>query len=371
MAEEIERYDGTVEKFIGDAVVAFFGVPVAHEDDPERAIRAALAMHRRLGELNRELSAHAGDDLAMRIGVNTGDVFVHAGADDTGLVTGECVNIAARLQTVASPGSVVVGERTYRHTREAFDFRAPAHVTVKGIDRPLAVWEVERVRPHVRETGPALRAPFVGREAEMELLRLLFARTAAEGRPNLVTIIGPPGIGKSRLTHELLSAIAAGSSASVVSGRCLPYGDGLTYWPLAEILKTDAGILDSDAVGTTFEKVRSVVEPRFAASEDVTGLTAVLLSSMGVDVPSDPLAGAEPSAARRVVERAWQRYLESLAAAGPLFAVIEDLHWADATLLDLIETLADRVFAPVLFVCPARPDLFERRPSWGAADPTR
>ncbi len=359
MAGEIDRFGGTVEKFIGDAVVAFFGVPVAHEDDPERAIRAALAMQRRLEALNRDVAHRAGETLAMRIGINTGEVFAHGGGIEEGLVTGEAVNVAARLQTLAEPGRVVVGERTWRDTRHAFAFRPLGEVSVKGITTPLPAFEVRgelASAAHGRAAGPT----FVGRDHELELLRLLFDRAVREGRPNLATIVGPPGIGKSRLAYELTRALTEGRGrARVVRGRCLPYGDGLTYWPLAEILKADAQIMDNDPPEVTLAKARERLAPRLE-----TGQTEVLLSSIGVTVPSDPLAGAEPSAASRIIAGAWQRYLESLAGEGPLVALIEDVHWADPSLLDLIDAVLGAATGPVLVVCTARPELFERRPAW-------
>jgi class 3 adenylate cyclase/tetratricopeptide (TPR) repeat protein len=361
MREEIARYGGTVEKFIGDAVVAVFGAPVAHEDDPERAVRSALAMHLRLDELNREIASRAGGDLAMRIGVNTGDVITHS--LEEGIVTGEAVNIAARFQTLATPGRIVVGERTHRDIRAAFAFTELDRVTVKGIDRPLRVWQVESDISAPRAAMPAHQTPFVGRGSEVELLRLLFERTVRDRRPNLVTIIGPPGIGKSRLSHEVARELG-GDATRVVRGRCLPYGDGLTYWPLAEILKSDAGILDSDAPDAILWKARASLNPRFSGDEGM-GLVSVLLSSIGVDVPSDPLAGTDPDAARRVIVRAWQRYLESMTAEGPVLALVEDLHWADPSLLELLEAVVARASGPALVLCMARPDLFERRPDWG------
>ncbi|HEX6231254.1 MAG TPA: adenylate/guanylate cyclase domain-containing protein, partial [Actinomycetota bacterium] len=361
MTEETDRYGGTVQKFIGDAIVAAFGAPAAHEDDPERAVRCALAMHRRLAELNEDLSERAGGDLAMRIGINTGEVIAHA--IDEGIVTGEAVNIAARFQTLAEPGRVVVGERTYRDARHAFSFTDLGEVSVKGVDRPLHVWLVDGEIARARAATAAAQAPFVGRGSELELLRLLFERTVRERTPNLVTIAGPPGIGKSRLAHELVGTLDGGS-ARVVVGRCLPYGEGLTYWPLAEILKADAGIMDSDPPETILRKASSRLDPRFPG-EDGMGITGVLLSSIGVEVPSDPLAGTERDAARRVVARAWQRYLEALAGEGPLLALIEDLHWADPHLLELIEGVAVSAIGPVLVLCTARPELFERHPGWG------
>jgi class 3 adenylate cyclase/tetratricopeptide (TPR) repeat protein len=363
MAQEITRFGGTVEKFIGDAIVAFFGVPVAHEDDPERAVRAALAMQRRLAELNRDLAQQAGGDLAMRVGVNTGEVFSHGGGNDEGFVTGEAVNVAARFQTLASPGTVVVGERTFRGTRRSFVYRPLGDVDVKGIERPLPAWEAQGELVAPRAAEAPTDAPFVGRGSEMELLRLLFARTVSEGTPNLVTVIGPPGIGKSRLSLEV--ARAAGPDATrIVRGRCLPYGDGLTYWPLAEILKADAAILDSDPPDVILDKARARLDPRFPG-EDGLGVTSVLLSSIGVDVSPDPLAGTERGAAQRMIARSWQRYFESMTADGPLIALLEDIHWADASLLELIESVVSRASGPAFVLCTSRPELLERRPDWG------
>jgi class 3 adenylate cyclase/tetratricopeptide (TPR) repeat protein len=362
MAREIDRFDGTVEKFIGDAVVAAFGAPVAHEDDPERAVRCALAMHRRLDELNRELAARAGGDLAMRIGVNTGEVISH-GVEE-GIVTGEAVNIAARLQALAEPGTVLVGDRTRRDTRTTFDYADLGEVTVRGIDRPLRVWRVQAERSPAASASRPPSTPFVGRDGELERLRREFERTLQDRRPRLVTIVGPPGIGKSRLSHEVERLLST-DHVRVLRGRCLPYGDGLTYWPLAEILKADVGILDSDEPEMILETARARLDPRFPGEEGL-GTTGVLLSSIGVELPSDPLAGTDPEAARGVIARAWQRYLETMTAEGPVLALIEDIHWADPSLLDLIETVIDRAAGPALVLCMARPDLFERRPGWGS-----
>ncbi len=359
MTEEIERFGGTVEKFIGDAVVAAFGAPVAHEDDPERALRCALAMQRRLAELNAELAPRAGADLAMRIGLNTGDVISH-GLDE-GIVTGEAVNIAARFEALADPGRVVVGERTYQQTSHAFAFTDLGEVEVKGVERPLRIFEAREAFSTARATGQVPDTPFVGRGPELEVLRLLFERAVQQERPNLVTIVGPPGIGKSRLSHEVVRSLGGGR---VVRGRCLPYGDGLTYWPLAEILKADAGILDSDGPATIVDKALARLDPRFPGDEGI-GVTAVLLSSIGVEVPSDPLAGTDPSAASRVIANAWQRYLGSMTADGPIVVLIEDIHWADPSLLDVIGSVAARMRGPALILCMARPDLFERRADWG------
>ncbi len=369
MAAEIQRFGGTVEKFIGDAIVAAFGVPVAHEDDPVRAVRAALAMQVRLGALSEELSEAAGADLAMRIGVNTGEVLAHGIGVDEGIFTGEAVNIAARFQALAAPGTVLVGQRTYRDARHAIEFRSLGEVTVKGVDRHLAIWEVvgEAATSATAAAGAALRAPMVGRDHELALLRSAFEDVARGGGVRLVMVIGPAGIGKSRLSHEFATAVGS-AGARVVRGRCLPYGEGLTYWPMAEILKADAGILDSDPPEVILDKARAGIEPRFGSGDEAMGTTQVLLSSIGAPVGSDPLAGAEPAAAQRLISQAWRRYAESLAAEGPVAVMIEDIHWADPTLLDLIEAFSAEVSGPVLFLCMARPELLERRPGWGAAD---
>jgi class 3 adenylate cyclase/tetratricopeptide (TPR) repeat protein len=365
MAEEVERYGGTVEKFIGDAVVAAFGAPVAHEDDPERAIRCALAMQRRLSELNAELAERAGDDLSMRIGINTGEVIAH-GLDE-GIVTGEAVNIAARFQSFAEPGSVVVAERTLKDTRHGFLVDDLGEVSVKGVDRPLRVFAVRGEAPMGDTPAAGTRtwseAPLVGRDHEMELLRLIYARAARERRPTVVTIVGPPGIGKSRLAREGARVLRE-EGARVVRGRCLPYGHGLTYWPLAEILRADAGIKDNDPVDTVLRKAHETLDPRFPGDEGL-GISGVLLSSIGVELPTDPLVGAEREAVKRLISVAWRRYLESLAVDGPMVALVEDVHWADSSLLEFLEGLGSSASGPIVIVCMARPDLFERRPEWG------
>jgi class 3 adenylate cyclase/tetratricopeptide (TPR) repeat protein len=364
MVEEIERFGGTVEKFIGDAVMAVFGVPVAHEDDAERAVRAAFAMQARMGALNREVTERAGGDLDLRVGVNTGEVLAAHSSHREGYVTGEVVNVAARLQTVAESGAVVVGQRTRDATLATIAYRDLGPFELKGIDEPVAVYEALPDRRPEEARRPD--APMVGRDDELDLLRLVVGRARKQAKPGLVTLVGPPGIGKSRLAREFLQDLDEDGAerVTVVRGRCLPY-DGGPYRPMAEILKTDAGILDSDAPALILEKARTQLGHRFA-TDDSLGTSDVLLSAIGIDAGSDPLAGVEPAAAGRAIAGAWRRYFESLCAERPVVALIEDIHWADDPVFELIESLSTRTSGALILLCTARPQLWEVRPSWGA-----
>ncbi len=372
MREEIEAEGGTVEKFIGDAVMAAFGVPVAHEDDPTRALRAALRMRRRLAEVNEDLESRFGVALEIRTGVNTGEVLAATDADPgEPMVTGDAVNAAARLEQGAEPGQIVVAERTARAAR-GFRFRHLGDRELRGRERPVPAVLLEEAAPSppaapVRGV-PGLRAPMVGRDAELELLRSLFHRSVAEGRPNLVTIYGDPGVGKSRLSREFVAAAETKEPAPlVVRGRCLPYGDGVTYWPLAEVLKELAGIRDTDPPGVALDHVRALGADLITTevATNPTKATAALAFSVGLEDPAFSFRDAEPREVRLKMHSAWRSLFSALAARTPVVAVIEDIHWADPALLDLLDELAERVIGPVLFVCPARPELTERRPDWG------
>jgi class 3 adenylate cyclase len=369
MREEIEAEGGTVEKFIGDAVMAAFGVPVAHEDDPSRALRAALRMRRRLAEVNADLQARFGIAVEIRTGVNTGEVLAptvpRAGEP---MATGDAVNVAARLEQSAEPGQVIVAERTARAAR-GFRFRELGGRELRGKQHPVPAVLLEEQLPGAPQRGvPGLRAPMIGRDAELEVLQSLYHRSAAEARPNLVTIYGDPGVGKSRLTLEFLEwAAAIQAPPVVVRGRCLPYGEGVTYWPLAEILKARSGVIDTDPPEVVLERVRAMgrglLSEAFAA--DPAKATAALAYTVGVDDPAVPFHAMEPREVRLKTHAAWRSFFSALAAAAPVVAVIEDIHWADPALLDLLEELAERTQGAALFVCTARPELTERRPGWG------
>jgi class 3 adenylate cyclase len=371
MREEIEAEGGTVEKFIGDAVMAAFGVPVAHEDDPARALRAALRMRRRLGELNRDLESRFGVRLEMRMGVNTGDVVMSPDAGpDLGLVTGDPVNAAARLEQAADPGQVLVSERTARSAR-GFRFGEVGALNLRGKSRPLETVELlddeVEALPGTPERGvPGLRAPMVGRDHELDLLQSIYGRLASSGRAQLVTIYGDPGIGKSRLTRELLGRVEAqGKPATVLRGRCLPYGEAVTYWPFAEILKSYTGVLDSDAPDVALAKIAALAHDVLAGVPVPARSAAVLAFTFGLEDPRFGLADLPPRQVRLETHEAWRAFFTGLTAARPAIVVVEDIHWADDPLLDLLEELAERVAGPLLFVCPSRPDLAQRRTGWG------
>jgi class 3 adenylate cyclase/tetratricopeptide (TPR) repeat protein len=327
-------HGGIVEKFAGDAVLAAFGVPQAHEDDAERATRAALAMRGAVDELGLE----------ARIGIEAGELVVED-AEST-FVTGEAVNLAARLQQAARPGEILVGPTAYRLAAGSLVVEDAGPLELKGLDGPLRAWRVmEALDRPVRPAGP--RAPLVGRETEIELLANTFARTVRDERAHLFTIFGEPGIGKSRLAREFVDGL---ERASVLSGRCLPYGESVTYWPFAEMIKAAAGISDDDPFEEAFEKLKECCADEVA---DVLGLAAGMLEALEGE--------------RSAQEIAWagREVMQTLADVQPLVLFFEDIHWAEEPLLDLVEHLADWVRAPLLIVCLARPELLDSRPGWG------
>jgi class 3 adenylate cyclase len=369
MREEIEAEGGTVEKFIGDAVMAAFGVPVAHEDDPARALRAALRTRTRLERVNVDLRDRFELELQIRTGVNTGEVLATTNPQPgEAMATGDAVNVAARLEQLAEPGQILVAERTARAAR-GFRFRELDSQELRGKTESVPVVLLLSERPGASGRGvPGLRAPMVGRDQEMELLRTVYRVAADERRPNLVTIFGEPGVGKSRLTHEFTSWVeSADPPARVMRGRCLPYGEGVTFWPLAEILKGYAGIFDTDPPDVVLEKIRTAASRVITRDvhDDPGRATAALTWTLGIEDPDHPSSSLDPRRARDDAHAAWRSFLSALSNEQPLVVVVEDIHWADPVLLDLLDHLAERVVGPVLLLCPARPELTERRPSWG------
>jgi class 3 adenylate cyclase/tetratricopeptide (TPR) repeat protein len=356
---EIERFGGTLDKFIGDAAMGVFGSPLIHEDDPERAVRAAMAILSGVAGLKQP---RRGEPLAVRVGVNTGEAVVTlaAGVQVGENVAGDVVNTAARLQAAAPAGAVIVGRSTYQATRHAVAYEPLAPVRAKGKAEALSVWRAISVRTLPTISDRAATTPFVGRDRERALLEGALLETLAGPAVRLVTVVGEPGAGKSRLVAELRAALPRLAPDAAVQwrrGRCLPYGEGITFWALGEIVKDLAGILESDPPEDRDRKVAAVLDPLFADAGDRAWLRARLA----------PLAGGEPAG---MVERdeafaAWQRFLEAVARDRPLIAVVEDLHWADPAMLSFIEFVAGRDGrVPLLFIGTARPELYDRYPAW-------
>ncbi len=342
MAAEIERVGGTVEKFVGDAVMAAFGAPAAQEDHAERALHAALAMQRRLGEL-------FGDGLALRIGVNTGDVVVGRPREGSSFVTGDAVNVGARLEQAAAPGEILAGDRTVLAARGAFEFGEPMTVEAKGKTAGLGCRRLVRALSLMRPRGVGgLRRAFVGREAELAQLKAAYGAVASGRRPQLVTILGDAGVGKTRLVRELWEWFAELDSPPLRrTGRCLSYGQGITYWPLAEVLKEHFGILENDSPQLLAERLG---ENRF----------------LGLTVGSAPTEELHPLVARERLHDSWVAFLDELVAERPTVMLIEDVHWAEDDLSDLLETLVSQVEGPLLLLATARPELLDRRPGFAA-----
>jgi predicted ATPase/class 3 adenylate cyclase len=361
LRHELERHGGTVEKFIGDAVVGVFGAPVAHEDDAERAVRAALAIQEAIEEMNEADPRLA---LEVRIGVNSGEALVALDARldlGEGMVSGDVVNTGARLQSAAPPGGVFVGEHTFRSTERAIEYEPEAPVTAKGKAEPLTVWRAVRRRASFGIDLLDVRSPLVGRDDEREILVSALSRARARLEPELVTVVGVPGIGKSRLVRELFRVVDEDPELIVWrQGRSLPYGEGSAFWGLAEIVKAQAGILETDGAGEAVGKVAAAVGDLVSDEIERAWVERHLASLTGVQQTSSGQANLDESFA------AWRRFLEALAERQPVVLVFEDLHWADDALLDFVDSLPDRVTGvPLLVVCSARPELLERRPGWG------
>ena len=348
MQATLERHGGTVEKFIGDAIVTVFGVPAVHEDDALRAVRAALEMREALESVNESLSREYGVRIGARTGVNTGEVIVGNAVADQKLATGDAVNVAARLEQAAEAGAILIGETTYGLVRDAVVVEPAADVLAKGKSRPLPAWRLLGLRPDVPAFTRPIATPFIGRRRELDGVREAFETAARESSCRLATIVGPPGIGKSRLARELIGSFE--QEARVVVGRCIAYGDGITYLPLTEVVREIGGVDPASKL----EKLLMNVERGAVA-------TRLILGAIGAnDEPGSP------------EETAWafRRLFETLALSRPLVVVVDDIHWAEPALLDLLEyVLGFSSGAPILLLCLARPDLFDTRPSWAAPRP--
>jgi len=391
MREEIGRVGGVVEKYIGDAVMAVFGLPAAHEDDADRAVRAAVAMQRQIADLNEA----RGLDLHLRVGIATGEVIADPGAVPAGqsMVTGETVNLAYRLQEHAPSDAIVIDERTFRALRLHGEFKPlpSAGDEFAGVPR----WQVVMIAEGQR--ARRLRAPLVGRDDELQFLLALYHRVVEGSRQHLVTVMGVAGVGKSRLVEEFVALIRAESvPPRVLRGRCPSYGEGLTYWPLVEMVRQECGITDGDAPAETLEKLRAAVgrvvgpaigeEAVVTVSADLAALLGLSVTRayetmwrdrlnalkqavehpVGVDIPS-----AGPGRGPDVLIPSVRAFFNALARRAPLVLIFEDLHWAQESLLDLLERVAVAgPDVPILTLCLSRPELLERRATWGARLPS-
>jgi class 3 adenylate cyclase len=353
---EIEARGGEVEKFIGDAVMAVFGAPVAHGDDPERAVRAALAICAAVDELNE------GDpdlDLQIRVAVNTGEALVTLGyGGGEGMVAGDVVNTASRMQSAAPVNGILAGEETYRATRSIIEYADAEPINAKGKERPVEVWRVvsELASPGERAQ---MTVPMLGRETELSALEGIWRRVLSERRPQLVTIFGPAGIGKTRLSAEF--AELAGDGARVIRGRSLPYGEMTPYGAFAAQVKQIAGIFDTDPVDTASGKLDEAVRELVDGGDGETASHIGMLIGVGTE------GGVGD---RQTLFFSARRLVEALAQTQPTVLVFEDIHLSSSSMLDLLEMLASRVRdVPLLLLAQARPELLEARPVWGGGLP--
>jgi class 3 adenylate cyclase/tetratricopeptide (TPR) repeat protein len=345
----LEHHGGTVEKFIGDAVMAAFGIPVVHEDDALRAVRAAGEMREALGALNQELRAEYGIELGTRTGINTGEVVAGDPTQGHAFVTGDAVVVAQRLEAAASPGEILIGEATHRLVRNAVLVEPIEPLEVKGKAKLVLAWRLLGVVSGAPALARRLDAPMVGRDEELAHLRTAFERSVREQSCRLVTILGAAGIGKSRLANEHVAEIR--DEATVLLGRCLPYGEGITYWPLRDIVRDAAGGL-----------TQAQLEELLANDPDAPRIAGPVAAAIGI---------GDSSATPEETMWAVRRLFEHLARERPLIVGFDDLQWAEPTLLELIEYIVGwSREAPILIVCLARPDLFDRHPEWRALGET-
>ncbi len=368
-------WGGTVEKFIGDAVVAVFGVPRVREDDPIRALGAALEIVERMptlaAELDGRLQGRLSGGLVVRIGVETGEVISPTEVrQDRAMVTGDTVNLAARLQSAAEPGTILVGERASGLSAAAYRFGEPVSLTLKGIGRPVSarmlVGATASVSPE--RTARGLQSRMVGRDRELASLIGLLEDAIESGRPRLGLVVGPAGIGKSRLLREFAAvASAERPDLRTLRGRCPAVGQGITYWALAEIVRSACGIALDDDPASGEQKLTARVGANLAAAGAPTGDTAsivhALATTAGIAMADNPLDRARPLAVSKELTRAWPRFVSALAAPRPLVLVIEDLHWASPQLVEMLDLIVGRSVGPILVLGTARPEFAEAHPS--------
>ena len=353
MSSVVERHGGVVEKFIGDAVMAVFGIPILHEDDALRAVRAATDMREALATLNEELRRDRGVELGVRTGIDTGEVAAGDASAGQALVTGPAVVLAQRLESAARPGEILIGETTQRLVREAAILEPVAPLELKGRSGPVSSFRVLAVLAGADPFPRRFGAELVGRDGELDALEHAFEHVVGEGRCRLVTVVGAAGVGKSRLAAELVSLLEG--RARVIAGRCLPYGDGITYWPLTEAVKEAAGITLVLSPAEARERLSALVE----TEDEAKRIAELVAGAIGL---------AEIEGSNEEVSWAVRRLLEAVARARPLLVVFEDVHWAEPTFLDLVQHLAEHARGPLLLICLARPELLEEGSDWGSGE---
>ena len=356
----IETYGGTVEKFIGDEVMAVFGVPAAHDDDAQRAVRCALGIR----EATAAFEPAARLEVALRIGVNTGDVIASLSSGDQNMVTGQAVNVAARLRAAANPGEILVGALTKRLTDRAVRYGERRVIAAKNIGS-LEAWPAASVvtaTPEQDRGLTGLRAPLIGRDGELRLLDETFRRLSGQERPYLVTVFGPPGSGKSRLAEEFLATLG---EARVRRGRCLPYGEAITFYALQGMLREDIGVAANASHDTALVALDEAIGEVFGDDPDADAVKRRIAVIVGLAEAKDVLADVAEGEIGDELRWGIRRYFERRAASGPLVLLFEDIHWAELRMLEVIEDLVEWSRAPMLILCLARPDLREARPNWG------
>ena len=351
----LEHHGGTVEKFIGDAVMAVFGLPIRHEDDAVRAIRAAAAMQAALPALNDGFRATWGIELQNHIGVNTGEVIAGDASLGQRLVTGDAVNTAARLEQAAGAREIVLGALTYRLARDQIEVEAIPPLTLKGKAEPVAAFRLVAVRGPNAERA-SVTTPFVGRKAEMDRLEMTLLEVGATRSCELLNVVGEAGVGKSRLIREFAIRASARERSQVLRGRCLPYGDGVTFWPIAEIVRSAAGINDEDPLDVALAKIAEIARGVAGRTDDPTAVADRVAAAIGLSTAQFPGP-----------ELFWgiRKLLEAIASRRPLVAIVDDIHVAAPTFLELLDHLLDTVHgAPILLLTSARHELFETRAEW-------
>jgi class 3 adenylate cyclase/tetratricopeptide (TPR) repeat protein len=351
MREVIEFHGGVVEKFIGDAVMAVFGVPTIHEDDALRACRAAIEIHDRLGELDEAIRSERGASVEWRMGINTGEVVAGDAVSGQRIVTGDAVNVAARLEGAASPGEILLGADTHALVREDVTAEPVEALSLKGKAEPVPAWRLTAVGGSVGRRVRPLEAPLVGRKRPLRLLEDAFREAVEERVCHLLTILGVAGVGKSRLVDEFVGSL--GEQAQVATGRCLAYGHGITYWPVTEAIRGGGAIHEDAAPDVAMARIREVLSDEPEADRVVPVIGHLLGATEALPAPD---------------EMFWaiRKTFEAMARDRPLVLVFDDIHWGEPTFLDLIDHVADWTRdAPILLIAMARPDLLEMRPTWG------